>query len=245
MAFITNHNFITGHAFDGMRKHLADACDAIYLLDLGGNVRKGHAGDSNVFDIQVGVSINLFVKKGQRQSKPARIFYSSETAEMSKEATFDFLNACEHIGNVDWDSIQPDARFTWLTEGLREEFETFLPMGSKTAKAAKSEVSDVIFHQFSNGVQTNRDAWVINFNQNTLTENIQRTIQFYNSQVFNWERRENLDESVDDFVNYDSKQISWSSGLKSHLKGGRIAEFASAKIRRHLYRPFHKNEFVF
>ena len=248
VAFITNHNFITGHAFDGMRKHLSDACDAIYLLDLGGNVRKGQGGNSNVFNIQVGVSINLFVKTNQyRGEEPgsARIFYNGETTEMHKEATFDFLEAREHIGNVNWNAVQPDARYTWLTEGLREEFETFLPMGSKIAKAAKGEVSGVIFHQFSSGVQTNRDAWAINFNQDALAENIQRTIKFYNSHVFNWERRENLDESVDDFVNYDNKQISWSSGLKSHLKGGRIAEFAPSKIRRHLYRPFTKTNLFF
>ena len=36
VAFVTNHNFIDAQAFDGMRKHLSDACDAIYLLDLGG-----------------------------------------------------------------------------------------------------------------------------------------------------------------------------------------------------------------
>ena len=245
VAFVTNHNFITGQAFDGMRKHLSDACDAIYLLDLGGNVRKGHAGDANVFDIQVGVSINLFVKTHQQPSKPARIFYNRETADINKEATYDFLDACEHIGNVNWDAIQPDARHTWLTEGLREDFETFLPMGSKQAKATKGKVSGVIFHQFSSGVQTNRDAWVINFNQNALAENIQRTIKFYNSQVFNWERRENPDEDVDDFVSYDDKQISWSSGLKSQLKGGHIAEFAPSKIRQHLYRPFTKTNLFF
>ncbi len=248
VAFVTNHNFITGQAFDGMRKHLADACDAIYLLDLGGNVRKGHAGDSNVFDIQVGVSINLFVKTNQdkgEMAEPARIFYNGETAEMSKEGTFDFLEACEHIGNVNWDSIQPDARHTWLTEGLREEFETFLPIGSKQAKAGKGKVSGVIFHQFSSGVQTNRDAWVINFNHDALAGNIQRTIKFYNSQVFNWERRENPDEDVDDFVSYDNKQISWSSGLKAQLKGGHIAKFAPSKIRQHLYRPFTKTNLFF
>ena len=255
VAFVTNHNFITGQAFDGMRKHLADACDAIYLLDLGGNVRKGHAGDSNVFDIQVGVSINLFVKTNQDKgevgnlasevAKPACIFYNGETAGQSKEATFDFLDKREHVGNVNWDSIQPDARHTWFTEGLREDFETFVPMGSKQAKSKKDEVSGVIFHQFSSGVQTNRDAWVINFNHDALAENIQRTIKFYNSQVFNWERRENPDEDVDDFVIYDNKQISWSSGLKAQLKVGHIAEFAPSKIRQHLYRPFAKTHLFF
>ena len=256
VAFITNHNFITGQAFDGMRKHLADACDAIYLLDLGGNVRKGQTGDSNVFDIQVGVSINLFVKTRQHRgevanlasevAKPARIFYNNETAEMPKETTFEFLERCEHIGNVDWDAVQPDARHTWLTEGLCEEFETFLPMGSKTAKAAKGEVSGVIFHQFSNGVKTNRDAWAINFNKETLTTNGQRMIEFYNAQVFKWQGVANKsDTSVDDFVTYDSEKISWSSGLKQKLKSGYIAEFAPERVRQIFYRPFTKSQLYF
>ena len=188
VAFVTNHNFIEGQVFDGMRKHLSDACDKIYLLDLGGNVRKGAPGDSNVFDIQVGVSINLFVKKGPRQPKSAYIFYNSETAEMPKEATFEFLDACEHIGNVNWESIQPDARHTWLTEGLREDFETFLPIGRKQTKAAKGEISGVIFHQFSSGVKTNRDAWAINFAEDTLSENVGRMIDTYrDTNITKWD----------------------------------------------------------
>ena len=256
VAFVTNHNFITGQAFDGMRKHLADACDAIYLLDLGGNVRKGHAGDSNVFDIQVGVSINLFVKTNQNKdtaenftsevAEPARIFYNGETAEMPKEGTFDFLEACEHIGNVNWDSIQPDTRHTWLTEGLREDFETFLPVGSKQAKAAKGEVSDVIFHQFSSGVKTNRDAWAINFDRDTLTTNVQRMIETYNAQVFKWQGI--ADQSgidIDDFVEYNDAKISWSRDLKAKLRTGRIAEYDEHKVRTCLYRPFAKRSIFF
>ncbi|MXV76347.1 N-6 DNA methylase, partial [Candidatus Poribacteria bacterium] len=201
VAFVTNHNFITGQAFDGMRKHLSDACDKIYLLDLGGNIRKGHTGNANVFDIQVGVSINLFVKKHQHPSKPAEIFYNSETAELPKETTFEFLDASEHIGNVNWDSIQPDARHTWLTEGLREDFETFVPMGSKQAKAAKGEVSGVIFHQFSSGVKTNRDAWAINFDRDVLGSNVTQMIDAYNTQALKWKRQTGRD--VDDFVAYN------------------------------------------
>ena len=249
VVFVTNHNFITGQAFDGMRKHLADACDVIYLLDLGGNVRKGHAGDSNVFDIQVGVSINLFVKTNQdkgEMAEPARIFYNGETAEMSKEGTFDFLEACEHIGNVNWDSIQPDARHTWLTEGLREEFETFLPIGSKQAKAGKGKVSGVIFHQFSSGVKTNRDAWAINFDRDTLTTNVQRMIEIYNAQVFKWQGI--ADQSgidIDDFVEYDDAKISWSRDLKAKLRTGRIAEYDEHKVRTCLHRPFAKSNIFF
>ena len=263
VALVTNHNFITGQAFDGMRKHLSDACDAIYLLDLGGNVRKGHAGDSNVFDIQVGVSINLFVKTNRHTGEvagetpkqkhlasegktPARIFYNSETTEMNKEATFEFLDTCEHVGNVSWDAIQPDARYTWLTEGLREEFETFLPMGSKQAKAAKGEISGVIFHQFSNGVKTNRDAWAINFDRNRLTTNVQRMIEFYNVEVFKWQGVTNRsDTSVDDFVVYDNQKISWSRDLKAKLRSGRIAEYAEDRMRTILYRPFTKRNIFF
>ena len=51
---------------DGMRKHLAQDFDEIYILDLGGNVRKNpklSGTTHNVFGIQVGVSVNLFVRK--------------------------------------------------------------------------------------------------------------------------------------------------------------------------------------
>ena len=246
VAFVTNHNFIDAQAFDGMRKHLSDACDAIYLLDLGGNVRKGHAGDANVFDIQVGVSINLFVKKHQHQSKSADIFYNDETAEMPKEATFEFLDASEHIGNVNWDVIQPDARHTWLTEGLREDFETFVPMGSKQAKTAKGEVSGVIFHQFSSGVKTNRDAWTINFDPDTLTTNVQHMIEFYNMQVFKWQGiTDKSSINIDDFAEYDDAKISWSRDLKAKMRTGRIAEYDEHKVRTCLYRPFAKRNIFF
>ena len=40
IAFVTNNGFVDGVAFDGMRKHLAEDFDAIYVLDLGGNARK-------------------------------------------------------------------------------------------------------------------------------------------------------------------------------------------------------------
>ena len=69
VAFVTNNGFIDQLASDGMRKHLARDFDSIYVLDLGGNVRKNpklSGTTHNVFGIQVGVSINLLRSKSKR-----------------------------------------------------------------------------------------------------------------------------------------------------------------------------------
>jgi predicted helicase len=66
VCFVTNNGYVEGIAADGMRKHVASEFDLIYVLDLGGNVRKNpklSGTTHNVFGIQVGVSINLFIRK--------------------------------------------------------------------------------------------------------------------------------------------------------------------------------------
>ena len=246
VAFVTNNSFLDGVAFDGMRKHLAEDCDAIYVLDLGGNARKGlKVSDANVFGIRVGVSINLFVKKKENSSEVPQIFYYRTDDLWNKKQKFDFLNDRKHVGGIEWQPIQPDARHTWLTEGLHAEYDTFIPMGTKEAKAEKAVPADVIFKTYSNGVKTNRDAWVYNFNQNTLTKNVSMMIETYNEQVIKWEQRDNRDINVDDFVVSDDKKFGWSSGLKLKLKSGITADFPQEKIRTSLYRPFTKMNLYF
>jgi len=244
VAFITNNSFLDGMSFDGMRKHLAEDFDALYILDLGGNARKGLAvSDANVFGIRVGVSINLFVKT--KNSTDTRIYYYRTDDLWDKKRKFNFLQERTHVGKIEWQTIQPDKRYTWLTEGLHAEFETFIPLGSKEAKATKGNAVNVVFKMYSSGVNTGRDAWVYNFNRSALTENIQGMIDCYNEQVFKWDRRTDQDADVDEFVVYDNEKISWSSSLKQKLKGGHIAEFAEAKLRQSLYRPFTKSNLYF
>ena len=63
---VSNNSFIESLAFDGMRKNLEKDFDEIYVLDLGGNVRRNpklSGTTHNVFGIQVEVSINIFVRK--------------------------------------------------------------------------------------------------------------------------------------------------------------------------------------
>ena len=248
VAFVTNNSFLDNVAFDGMRKHLANDFDVIYILDLSGNVRKNpklSGTTHNVFGIQVGVSINFFVKTRNNANSQAEIFYARVDEFWRKEDKYRYLDSKEHYRNIEWKSIRPGQRYTWLTEGLHAEFETFIPMGTKEAKAAKGEAVDVIFKSYSLGVSTNRDAWVYNFNRNILVENMSRMIDTYNEQVFKWEHWGDRDANVDDFVLSDEAKIKWSSGLKQKLERRQIAEFADTKIRQSLYRPFTKSNLYF
>ena len=245
IAFVTNHSFLEGISFDGMRKHLAADFDALYVVDLGGNVRQGQPGDANVFGIQCGVCITLFVKRKQATPKSPRLLYNGETRLQNKSRTFEFLEKCQHVGNVTWQQIQPDARHTWITSGLHSEFGTFVPIGIKKARKETDASVPAIFHKFGLGLQTARDAWLYNFNHDTLVQNVKATIDTYNAQVFGWERRTNQNISVDDFVLDDGTKIKWSSGLKRKLMSGQTAEFADEKIRQAIYRPFTKTNLFF
>ena len=250
VAFVTNNGFLEGVAFDGMRKHLAQDFDAIYILDLGGNVRKNpklSGTTHNVFGIQVGVSINLFIKRSEARTDPksAEIFYAHVDEFWRKDEKYNYLNSKGHYQNIEWQQIMPDSRHTWLTEGLHAEFDTFLPMGSKEAKVANGVVADVIFKNYSLGVSTNRDAWVCNFNHNTLTDNMNKMIETYNDQVFKWEQKLDRDDNADDFVISDDTKIKWSRNLKRELKRIRIAEYTEDKVRNLLYRPFTKSHLFF
>ena len=242
VALVTNNSFLDGTSFDGMRKHLSTDFDEIYILDLGGNARKDTlVADASVFGIRVGVSISLFVKRGEGQREPARIFYYRTDDAWNKDRKFAFLRDTEHVGNVPWQTLKPDARHTWLTEGLNAEFLTFLPIGNKKAKQAKNEPTGVIFHKFSNGVKTNRDAWVCNFNRDALTENMRRMSDVYNEHVIRWRALEDkASVDVDEFVDDDNQKIKWSSTLKRHLRRGLTVDFDASKCRQCLYRPFTK-----
>ncbi len=80
LAFITNHGYLDNPTFRGMRQHLMQAFTDIYILDLHGNVKKKEAApdgskDENVFDIQQGVAIGIFVKE-RGKAGPARVHHA-------------------------------------------------------------------------------------------------------------------------------------------------------------------------
>lgn len=174
----------------------------------------------------------------------AKIYYARLPEDWRKEQKYQFLEEKQHIYNIEWQEITPDAKHNWLTEGMQDEFETFVPLGTKEAKAAKSADVETIFKTYSNGVKTNRDVWVYNFDYTTLVENINRLIDFYNEQVFKWIHSDKQ-MKIDDFVAYDTTKISWSRDLKLDLKRGNRIVFEEEKLHKSLYRPFTKQILYF
>ena len=68
LGFITNHGYLDNPTFRGMRWHLINTFDRIYVLDLHGNSLKKEVSpdgspDKNIFDIMQGVAIIIAVKR--------------------------------------------------------------------------------------------------------------------------------------------------------------------------------------
>lgn len=238
VAFVTNSSFVTELTFDGMRKCLESDFDVIYVLDLGGNVRKNpklSGTTHNVFGIQLGVSINFLIKKKGTEPRQANIYYARLDEFWRKEKKYDFLYSRDSIGKVVWEEKKPDAGHNWLTEGMGADFESFLPLGTKETTGSNKAGAQSIFETFSLGVSTNRDSIVYDFNRQELERRLQKFSDDYNDEIGRYQRR-GTPADVDSFVNYE--RIQWSSTLKNHLKSGVRAEFDRARMRTSLYRPF-------
>lgn len=82
LAYICNNGFLDNPTFRGMRWHLLQSFDKIYIINLHGNSKKKETAtdgskDENVFDIMVGTSINIFIKTGQKKKgELAEVYYT-------------------------------------------------------------------------------------------------------------------------------------------------------------------------
>jgi len=170
--------------------------------------------------------------------KAARIFYARVDEFWRRGQKYAYLDEKQHVGNIEWQELQPDAKHNWLTEGMRDEFETFIPVTATQSDVISAPDVKAIFNIFSNGVQTNRDVWVFNFDSNVLIKNVQQTIDTYNEQVYRWHNQRKQSDTIDSFVLPDEKKIKWSSRLKECLAANVLAKFDVNRVRRSLYRPF-------
>ncbi|MDR0522722.1 MAG: N-6 DNA methylase [Planctomycetaceae bacterium] len=81
IGFVNNHGYLDNPTFRGMRWKLLQTFDKIYIINLHGSSRKKEqtpdgGKDENLFAIQTGVAINIFVKTGKKKhGELAEVFY--------------------------------------------------------------------------------------------------------------------------------------------------------------------------
>lgn len=213
VAFITNNSYLDGIIHRSMRKQLLDSFDEIYILNLHGNSRikeKTPEGgiDKNVFDIQQGVAISIFVKTGEK--KLAKIFYKDLWG--LREEKYEYLNK-NIVNNKDLKQIKPQANDFYFAKKdytLKSKWDSWLGL-------------DKIFKKYVSGVETKRDDLVIDFDKQTLKNRIMNFTNAVGDETFVL-KSFNLSEKSD--LNVKKAQLK--------LKEINIDE----KIIKFSYRPF-------
>jgi predicted helicase len=247
VCFITNNSFIDQIAFDGMRNHLARDYSSIYVLDLGGNVRKNpklSGTTHNVFGIQVGVAITLLVRQHENDTQQAaKIFYGRMPENWRRTQKYDQLDAWATASKVDWQEVHPDERATWLTEGQQDDFQSLLALGDKVSKG--NELTETLFRSFSLGIVSARDTYAYNSSQKTLEMIVKASIEAYNEALIKYQRLKSPRPPVEGIVNTNDPRIKWSHLTKIQLGRLEECEFDQRYVRESLYRPFYKQYYYF
>jgi len=127
VAMITNNSFIDGITHRQMRKHLLETFDEIYILDLHGNSKKKEKApnggkDVNVFDIQQGVAISIFIRRIGEKKELGTVHHAEIFGE--REDKFKTLSE-SNMQNVKWKKLsysQPSYFFVPKDFGLDEEY---------------------------------------------------------------------------------------------------------------------------
>ncbi|MFA5945731.1 MAG: type ISP restriction/modification enzyme [Patescibacteria group bacterium] len=164
VAMITNHGYLDNPTFRGMRWHLAETFDKLYILDLHGNAKKKETSpdgskDENVFAIQQGVSIIVAVKTGKKKigAQAAVMHADLFGTRVNKFSTLNEDRIC-------WIEIKLDEKFLFFanknTEG-KEEYDRGI------------SITD-LFLENSVGIVTGRDELTIDYSREDLWRRVQR-----------------------------------------------------------------------
>ncbi|MDD3940215.1 MAG: N-6 DNA methylase [Candidatus Pacebacteria bacterium] len=173
IGMITSHGYLDNPTFRGMRYHLMETFDKIYVFDLHGNANKKETGkngekDENVFDIKTGVSIILGIKKKGKSKKLAEVF-RFDIFGLRKEK-FGYLNK-NSFDTIQWEKVnvvEPNYEFVIRDEKLREEY-------------SKGFSINELFIEKSVGIVTAKDKIFINDSKSDLEKKIKE--YFINKEI--------------------------------------------------------------
>lgn len=214
IAFINPHGFLDNPTFRGMRWRLLHTFDAIYTIDLHGNSKKKETApdgskDENVFDIQQGVSVNLFVKTGKKGKNELGKAYHHDLYG-KRQDKYAYLGA-NALTDIPFQEVRPKAPMYF-----------FVPKDFSAEKEYdKGFGVDELFVINSMGITTTKDDFMICDTPRQVKERIEHLIEWDAERL----RKEyKLTDSRD-----------WSI-LRSKEDVGTV--FDESKVRAIDYRPF-------
>lgn len=152
VGIITNHSWLDNPTFRGMRQSLMRSFDQIYVLDLHGNAKKKEktpdgGKDENVFDIEQGVAISVFVKMA---GLPKGVWHGDVWGgRLSKYA---------HLAACDLSTSDLSPLTTTPPAAL------FIPQPADGFDQGAWSLTDILPVQ-STGMKTHRDDFAITFNK--------------------------------------------------------------------------------
>ena len=226
IAFITNRAYIDARQDDGFRKIAAQEFSDIYILDLGSDVRRNpkiSGTKHNVFGIQTGVAIGFFVREKAKLGKCGIHYAKREDAEIALDK-LTYLSKAE-LGDVKFEQIKSDKNANWFNQ-VNPNFERLLTLAGRQTKYAKTvDDEQSVFKLFSNGMKSNRDDWVFDFNIRSLRNKALFFADTYNELLDNNDRT------------YPSV-IKWSSTLRDIFQRGERITYNDANRLQSLFRPF-------
>lgn len=201
IGFINPHGYLDNPTFRGMRWNLLKTFDKIYTIDLHGNSKKKEtcpdgSRDENVFDIMQGVSINIFVKTGEKAANALGKVYHKDLFGL-REDKYDFL--CNHtLETTGYEELKPQAPMYFFVPkdfALEDDY-------SKGIKA------DELFVLNSMGVTTGSDKELVSSKPYKSVDNKEYCYRPFDKQ----------------WINYDLSKIARSrEKVMSHFKNYNIA----------------------
>ena len=180
LAFVTNHGYLDNPTFRGMRQSLMRTFDDIYLLDLHGNSKKKEHSpdgtkDENVFDIQQGVAIGIFVKRlCEDQKAPAVVRHADLWGP--REVYADAATEGRRLigGKYHWLWGNDITTTTWQTLAPQSPFYLLIPQNIELLpEYNKGWAIKDIMPVNNIGLITSRDKFVFGFSKEELLHRLQ------------------------------------------------------------------------
>lgn len=128
VAYINPHGYLDNPTFRGMRYELLKAFDEIRIVNLHGNAKKKEhcpdgSKDENVFNIQQGVCINIFIKTGKKaESELGKVYYADVWGKKRKKLDFLKESSIADLSFTEVDSKAPRYYFVPIDNSKEEDF---------------------------------------------------------------------------------------------------------------------------